>query len=433
MYKRCDGFHRRNFLKVGFLGGLSLSLAEMLRQEATANATEDFGRARNAIFIYLDGGQSQLDSWDMKPEGGDIADEFRPMQTNLTGLQVCEHMPRLAQQADKYAVVRGVQNAIGVHGRGMSLVRSGNRPRASLEYPDVGSVICKERTAPVGVPPYVSLPIRLTNSALETPGYLGVANRAFAVNEDPNDPNFSVRALQTPTGMNLGRVQSRMSLMQQLDTAYTNLDLANENLEGRDRFYQQAIDILRSPRTREAFDLSREPARVRDWYGRSGIGQACLLARRLVEVGVRCVTMDFGGWDTHRNNFTSLRDDLLPPWDAALSALLEDLHQRGLLDSTLIWSTGEMGRTPQINNNAGRDHWGNAMSMLLAGGGIEGGQVLGQTDARGAEVISEGVTPEDVAATALRALGIDHRHEYHTATGRPIQIVRDGSVIRRLF
>ena len=433
MYKHCDGIQRRHFLKAGLFGGLGLSLADLLRQRATATPPRVQGSVQNAIFIYLNGGQSHLDTWDMKPNGGDIAGEFRPIRTNATGFRVCEHMPRLARITEKYAVIRGVQDGIGVHGRGQRLVRSGNQPIASLEHPDLGSVICKERNAPVGVPPFVSLPIRATNSTVETPGYLGVAYRAFSVNEDPNSPTFSVRALQTPTGMSRDRVRSRMTLMQQLDGSFRDVDLANDHLEGMDRFYQQANDILESPSTRQAFDLSHEPSRVRDWYGRSGVGQACLLARRLVESGVRCVTIDFGGWDTHRNNFTSLRDDLLPPWDTALSALLQDLDQRGLLSSTLVWSTGEMGRTPQINNNTGRDHWGRAMSMLLAGGGIRGGTVLGRTDERGAEVTEDGVTAQDVAASALHALGIDPHHEYHTATGRPIQIVRDGNVIRNLF
>jgi uncharacterized protein (DUF1501 family) len=199
-----------------------------------------------------------------------------------------------------------------------------------------------------------------------------------------------------------------------------------------DRFYQQAIGILQSPRTRAAFDLSTEPPALRDRYGRSSIGQGCLLARRLVEAGVRCVTIDFGSWDTHQNNFAVMKNDLLPKWDAALAALLEDLHVRGLLESTLVWSTGEMGRTPRINSDAGRDHWGRAMSMVLAGCGLRSGQVYGRTDAQGADVTAEACTPEDVAATALHALGIDHMKEYHTSTGRPIHIVREGRVLRRL-
>ncbi len=421
---------RRDFVKVGFLGGLGLSLADMLRRDATAAPASE---GKSAILIYLDGGQAHQDSWDPKPDGGDMAGEFRPIRTSLPGLVVCEHMPRLAAVAQHYAVVRGVKDAIPVHGRGMSFVRSGNRPRESLQYPDVGSVIAKELAAPPGVPPFVSLPLRMTNASIETSGYLGVAYRSFAVNGDASAADFSVRALQTPTGMRLDRVQSRNALMRQLDNAYRELDLANENLDGMDRFYQQAIGILQSPRTREAFDLSRESRTLRDRYGRTGLGQGCLLARRLIEAGVRCVTIDFGGWDTHRDNFNLMKNDLLPTWDTALAALLEDLHHRGLLETTLVWSTGEMGRTPRINADNGRDHWGQAMSMMLAGAGLRGGQVLGRTDRQGAAVVADACTPEDLAATALHALGIDHHKEYHTSTGRPIQIVRDGRVLRGMF
>lgn len=432
MFKNGDGISRRSFVQAGLIGGFGLGLADLLRLEAEGKIA-DGAQGKSGIFIYLDGGQSHLESWDLKPNAGDTAGEFKPISTNVPELQVCEHMPRLAMQADKYAVLRGVKDAIGVHGRGMSFVRSGNRPRASLKYPDIGSVISKEFAVPKGVPPFVSLPIQQTNSTIETPGYLGVAYRSFTVGGDPSSADFDVRALSTPDGMSLRRVARRQSLVGQLDSAYRTIDLANENLDGMDRFYQQAFDILRSEETRQAFDVSREKDELRDRYGRTALGQACLLARRLIEAGVRCATIDFGGWDTHRDNFNTMKDKLLPPWDAALATLLEDLHERGLLDTTLVWSTGEMGRTPAINKDAGRDHWGKAMSMLMAGAGIRGGRVVGSTDAKGAEVVDVAGSPEDVAATALRALGIDHHKEYSTATGRPIQIVRDGQVIQQLF
>jgi len=432
MYKHCDRIARRGFLKAGVLGGLGLSLAELLQQEAQGGISPTADR-KSAIIIYLDGGQSHLESWDMKPHAGETAGEFRPIGTNLDGLQVCEHMPRLARQADKYCVLRGVEKAIAVHGRGMRLVRTGNRPRASLKYPDVGSIISREKQAPRGVPPFVSLPISLTNSAAASPGYLGVGYGAFSVNEDPSAEDFTVRALSTPQGMSLARAQARMQLVQKIDTAYRGLDLDNDNIEGMDRFYRQAYQILRSASTKQAFDLSREKDSLRDRYGRTSVGQACLLARRLIEAGVRCVTIDFGGWDTHKKNFRTLKEKLLPPWDAALAALLEDLDDRGLLAGTLVWSTGEMGRTPKINKDAGRDHWGKAMSMLLAGGGIAGGQVRGKTDKKGAEVVDQACTPQDVAATALHALGIDPRTEYHTPTGRPVMAVGQGHVLHDIF
>jgi hypothetical protein len=417
---------------VGAITSLGLGLADLLRLEGSGGI-DSSDRGKSAIFIYLDGGQSHLDSWDLKPEGGEIAGEFQPIDTNLPGLRICEHMPKLARQADKYAVLRGVKDAIGVHGRGMQLVRTGNRPRASLVYPDLGSVISKEFSSPVGVPPFISLPLRVTNATTEAAGYLGVAYRSFTVSGDPSAADFSVRALNTPRGMSAARVDGRRSLAASLDTAFRDVDLKNENLDGMDRFYHQAFDILRSQPTREAFELSSEKDELRDRYGRTGLGQACLLARRLVEAGVRAVTIDFGGWDTHQNNFTSLKNDLLPPWDAALATLLEDLQDRGLLETTLVFSAGEMGRTPTINGNAGRDHWGTAMSMLVAGAGIRGGQVVGATDAQGARVTDVAGTPEDVAASCLNALGIDPHKEFDTSTGRPIQIVRDGKPIDTLW
>jgi len=432
MYKNCDGITRRNVLKAGMLGGLGIGLADLLRLEAEGKVSEN-ARGKSAIFIYLNGGQAHQDSWDMKPDAGDKAGEFKPIKTNLSGLEVCEHMPKLAGQADKYAVLRGVKNSIAVHGRGQRLIRSGNRPRAALKYPDLGSVISKEFVAPQGVPPFVSLPIRASNGARETPGYLGVAYRSFAVSGDPNDKDFNVEALAAPSGMSQGRVAKRRSLVDRLDTTFKQVDLHNQDLAGMDQFYVQAFDILRSAKTRAAFDISREKDSVRERYGRTSVGQACLLARRLIEVGVRCVTVDFGGWDTHKKNFKSLKEKLLPPWDTALAALLADLHERGLLESTLVWSTGEMGRTPKINKNSGRDHWGKAMSMLMAGGGIKGGLVHGKTDKTASEVTDVTGTPEDVSATALYTLGIDSHKEYHTSTGRPIQIVRDGEVIESIL
>ena len=421
---------RRDFIRVGALGslGLSMGMPEMLQAQAGGK-----GSPKSAIFIYLDGGQSHMDSWDPKPDGGDCKGEFGSIKTNIPGFHVNELMPHLAKQADKYCVLRGVEDAIGVHGIGMSLVRSGNRPLPSLKYPDIGSVIAKEKTSPKGIPSFVSVPVKRASAAQETPGYLGVAYSSFMVNEKPNDDDFVVRALNPPDGMTAEQFESRIALADQLDTAYRDIDLANQNLAGMNQFYGQAYDILRSPKIRQAFQLGKESSKMREWYGRTDVGQACLLARRMVEVGVRCVTIDFGGWDTHKKNFSDMKDKLMPPWDQALAALLQDLSERGLLDTTLVWSTGEMGRTPKINKDAGRDHWGKAMSMMLAGAGVQGGRVIGKTDKTGAAVTEDGVTPGDVVASALHALDIDHKKEYLISTGRPITIVHDGNVIEKMF
>jgi uncharacterized protein (DUF1501 family) len=222
--------------------------------------------------------------------------------------------------------------------------------------------------------------------------------------------------------------------LRRIDTAFRVPDLVNPDLEGMDRSYQQAFEILQAPAVRTAFDIQREPARVRDRFGRTTFGQSCLLARRLIEAGTRCVAVYSGGWDTHTFNFRDLKETLLPPWDAGVAALLQDLHTRGLLESTVVWCTGEFGRTPRINDtNAGRDHWPRAMSMLLAGGGIRGGQVIGRTDATASEPIEAPHSPEDAAASFYHLLGIDPMKEYHTPEGRPVYLVREGRPMRALW
>ncbi|MBI3466991.1 MAG: DUF1501 domain-containing protein [Planctomycetes bacterium] len=428
----CDGIRRRDFLKAGTLGVGGLGLASLLRLEALG-AVPNAQAGKSAIFIYLPGGQSHLDTFDLKPEASEVAGEFRPIPTNVPGIEICEHLPRLAQQADKYTILRSVEHTLAAHAPGQSYLRSGSKPIPSLEYPNYGSVIAKEYSAPLGIPPYVSLPVSRTNGGVETAGYLGVAYSSFSVGADPNAENFSVRALAAPGGLTMERIESRIAFMQGLDTAFRTVDVKSQDLDGMDRFYQQAYDILRSAAARKAFDIHCEEPNVRERYGRTPFGQGCLLARRLVEVGVRCVAIDYGSWDTHRDNFTRLKGDMLPTFDAGVAALLEDLAACGLLDNTVVWVTGEFGRTPKINQTAGRDHWARAMSMLLAGGGIRGRQVIGKTNDKGEEPVEDACKPDDVAASFFHALGIDHTKEYHTPTNRPVMLVRDGQVIDGLF
>jgi hypothetical protein len=428
---RFSKLRRRDFLRVGALGGLGLGLADLLRLEA---ASAPAARGKNAIFIFLTGGQSHLDSWDPKPDGGEAAGEFKPIQTTLPELQVCEHMPRLAEQARRYTVIRSVTHNQGAHGPGQRLLQTGNRSIPSLEYPDYGSVIARERVSPKGVPSYVLFPSGGSNSATYSAGYLGVTYGPFTALGDPNAADYSVRALAAPGGFTLERLQARRNLLGKVDTAFRGADLANQELDGMDSAYQQAFDILQSPGVRQAFAIGSEPAAVRERYGRTVFGQSCLLARRLVEAGTRCVAIYSGGWDTHQFNFRDLKQTLLPPWDAGLAALLEDLDRRGLLDSTVVWCTGEFGRTPKINNlSAGRDHWPRAMSMLFAGAGIRGGQIIGKTDATASEPTEAALSAEDASASFYHALGIDHLLEYHTPDGRPVYLVRDGKPIRALW
>jgi hypothetical protein len=422
---------RRDFLRIG--GSIcGLSLVDLFRLE-TQGAVAPANAGKSAIFIFLCGAQSHLDTWDMKPENTEVGGEFKPIQTKLPELRICEHMPRLARQADRYVVLRNISHTVAEHFGGQRYMRTGNRASPALDYPEHGSVVCKELRAPEGLPPYVTVPLSRTNGVIESAGYLGVAYKSFTVQGDPNDPRFSVRALTPPEGLSPERIQRRLAFMNRIDQGVRGTGTSSQELEGMDQFYQKAVSMLASETLRRAFDLGRETASTRDLYGRHGFGQACLLARRLVEAGVRFVGIDFGGWDTHQNNFRDLKTNLLPPWDEGLAALIQDLHQRGLLEKTLVWSTGEFGRTPTINGTAGRDHWARASSMVLAGGGIKGGKVIGKTDAKAAEPISERHTPDDVAASFLKVMGIDHHKEYYTADGRPVLIVREGKPISELF
>lgn len=423
---------RRDFVRIG--GSLcGLSLVDLLRLEA-AGETKPESAGKSAIFIFLCGGQSQLDTWDMKPENSEIGGEFKPIRTTVPDLQICELMPKLAEQAEKYTVVRNVSHTQAVHGPGQKYMRTGNRTLASLEYPDHGCVVSKELTTAKGIPPSISLPVKRTNGVIEQAGYLGVAYKSFSVQEDPDNPDFSVRALNPPEGISRERVARRIAFMNRNDRGLRSVETKSLELEGMDQFYAKAVDILNSKQLRKAFELDRERAGTRDTYGRNSFGQACLLARRLVEAGVRFVSIDFGGWDTHQGNFAALKNQLVPPWDEGLAALLGDLDQRGMLDTTFVWSTGEFGRTPKINDmNAGRDHWPRATSMLLAGGGVTRGKIVGETDKDGAEPVGESYTPDDVAATFYRIMGIDHHKEYHTPDGRPVLLVRDGTPIEELL
>lgn len=429
----CDGVSRRDFVKAGTLGFLGLALPSYLRY-AEAAAAEGQATDKSAIFIYLGGGQTHMDTWDLKPDAPDgIRGEFKPIKTNVDGMEISEHLPNMAKVADKYVILRSVAHNLAAHAPGQMFLRTGNRPLPSLQYPGYGSVVTKEYSAPPGIPPYVALPVASTNGGAETAGYLGVAYNPFTVNDDANKDNFSVRALSLPQGLSMERIEGRKGLLEGLDQTFRTVDVKSQDLAGMDRFYQQAYEILSSPKAREAFEITKEPKEVRERYGRTPFGQACLLARRLIEAGVRFVSIDFGGWDTHQKNFERLKTDKLPTLDKGLASLLEDLDTRGLLQRTGVLMTGEFGRTPKVNPNAGRDHWARAMSIVMAGAGIKGGQVIGRTNEKGEEPAENPLKPEDVGASFYHTLGINPHKEYYTPTGRPVHLVRDGKVIKELF
>ncbi len=454
-----DGIGRRNVLSAGLLGFLGLSLPDYLRclQSAAANAASPpKTHGTSAIYIFLHGGPSHVDTFDVKPDApAEVRGELDSIRTNVPGLEICELLPKLARAADKFALLRSVAHTQAEHTLGQRFLTTGNPPTPALTYPVFGSVVGRERPSPAGVPPFVALSFANAidiqeNRVIDTPGYLGAAASPFQVKlgqaaprnkikgkgkgdkEAADEVKIDVRALNSPSGLSADRITARHGLLRGLDAAFPDVPLISQDLAGRNRFYQQAGEMLRSPKAREAFDLSREPSDVLETYGRTAFGQSCLVARRLVEAGVRFVSINFGSWDSHGQIFPALRRQL-PELDAGVAGLLQDLAARGRLKETAVLLTGEFGRTPKINGIAGRDHWSRAMSVLMAGAGIQGGQVIGQTNGRAEEPTTDPIKPEDIAVSLYQALGIDSAKEYRTTTGRPIPIVHGGQVIEGLF
>ncbi len=427
----CEGFHRRDFLRVGAAGMLGLGLADALRWPASAGAGGPGARkpATGVIQIWLSGGPATIDMWDLKPGAPEeVRGEFRPIATAAPGVAIGEHLPRLAKVMDRCVVVRSLNHTISAHGPGTTYMATGNRPSAALEYPALGSMAARVLPGRRGVPPYVTFTALREGAPAVGAGYLGPAYGPFEVAGEPGRGALDARGVSLPAEMSLGALEDRDALRAGLDRGLRDLD-ASGVMAGLDRFHRDAVEILRSDRVRSALDLAREPERLRDDYGRTPLGQGALAARRLIEAGARFVTLGFGGWDTHAGNFGALRNNLLPPLDAALSALIRDLESRGLLDETIIVCAGEFGRTPRVNGGAGRDHWSRSMAALLAGGGFPGGSAYGATDAHGMAPAVDPCSPDDLAATIFQRLGYGPRHEVPAATGRPISLFREGKVL----
>ncbi|HMF12905.1 MAG TPA: DUF1501 domain-containing protein [Gemmataceae bacterium] len=423
----CEGFHRRDFLRLGTAGLFGLGLADLLRLEARADRAKR--KATSVIMIWLAGAPATIDMWDLKPDAPEgIRGEFKPIATSAEGVRISDQLPKLAKVMDRCALVRSLHHNIPEHGVGTLYVTTGNRPSPALDYPALGSLASRLLPVPTGVPSYVTFSgFRSTG-----PGYLGSAYSAFEVEGNPQQGKLRVQGISLPENFTTTDLNNRDKLRNKFDAAFKALDQA-EVSASLDKFHQQALDILRSDKTRKAFNLDEEKAPLRDGYGRTPFGQSALAARRLVEAGARFVTIGLGGWDTHANNFRTLRGQLLPQLDQTLSALVGDLDARGLLDSTLVYCAGEFGRTPTINGSAGRDHWARAMAVFLAGAGIRKGYVHGSTDAHGMQPASDPCSPDDVSATIFRALGIAPNHEVQTTTGRPIAIFREGKVLDKLL
>jgi hypothetical protein len=418
---------RRNFLQAGVLGGLGLTHSRFLRLAEASGARS--ASADSVLFVNLAGGPSHLDTLDMKPDGpSETRGEFQTISSKVPGLAVCEHLPKFAQVADRFALLRGITHTAGAHPQGQSYISTGNRPAQALIHPSMGSVAGKELPGEPDLPPYIAIP-----NTEWSAGYLGDAHAPFKTNAVPQPGQaFEVRGLSLAGGLTLDKVHRRERLLQKIDRTFREADADSQLLDALNSFGRRAHQMITSARAQSAFDVAREPEIIRNRFAPDEFNQGLLLACRLIEFGVRFVTVTYDGWDTHLDNFEG-HARLLPALDHGLPAMLATLEDKGLLERTLVVVMGEFGRTPKINVNAGRDHWPRANWCLMTGGGVAP-QLLGGTDAGGeGPDDATDLTPDDLAATIYHALGIDPRLEYHTPTGRPVILVPHGRVLREVF
>lgn len=424
----CTGVSRRNFIRVGALAPLGLALPQLLASEANSSRA----RAKSVILVFLGGGLSHHDSFDMKPDAVEqIRGKYQSIATNVTGLHVCELLPKTAQVMNKVTLVRSGTHENDHHETATNWVLSGRFGTPFGDHPAIGAVVAHETGFDGVVPPYVAVPRNPSFTwELGKSVWLGGRCESFKAG-NPNDANYRVRDLAAPQSATPEVLERRKSLLAAVDQLADRVK-RNDQLETYDEFSRKAAEMVLSPQAQAAFAIDREEPQMRDQYGRNEFGQSALLARRLVENGVRFVTINYGGWDHHGEIFKGL-DSKLPEFDQGYSALINDLDQRGLLDDTLVLAMGEFGRTPKVNNKAGRDHWGRAGSMLWAGAGVGRGQVIGATDKNGAFVTDRPIGPADVAWTVYASLGIDPAKELLTPEGRPVSILAAGSNITELF
>ena len=429
--RRCDGVTRRDFLRVGGLG--TLGLPALLRAEARGSdaRSPSEGTARSVILIYLGGGLSHHDSFDPKPDApSEVRGKYATIETRTPGIRFGALMPSLAARSDRFSLIRSGAHGNDHHETATNWVLSGRFGSPFGDFPAIGAVVSHELGYRGPLPPYFSVPRNPSFTwELGKSAFLGGRYESFKTG-DPNDAAFRVQDLST-AGFTESQHGRREGFRKALDGLARQAE-SDDQLRTLDEFQRRALDLVVSPEARRAFDLPREDPRLRDRYGRTTLGQGCLLARRLVESGVRFVTVNSGGWDHHAKIFESL-DRRLPDLDQSLAMLIDDLEERGLLETTLVVVMGEFGRTPKVNKDAGRDHWGHAASLVFAGGGIAPGRVVGQTDDQGGYVTDRPVRPADVAATIYRAVGIDPTRHLMTPENRPVAILDDGTPVSELF
>ena len=446
---------RRAMLRIGALAPLGLNLPALLAAtERQSSGVAKFGKAQRCLLLYMWGGPSHIDMFDLKPNApSEIRGEFSPISTKVPGIQICEHLPRLAQQTHRIGFIRSVTHSDNNHSTSAHWMLTGRKHERAAEnfgaqesdFPHIGSVLSKLAPSPGCLPTFVAMPeIIATTAGFVTPGQgagiLGRRYDPFRINQHPDEANFQVKNLLPVDGLNNERMRSRMRLLDQFDACRGGLITSADALE-LTAFQQRALELVTSSEARQAFDLSAEGQAQRDRYGRHTFGQSLLLARRLLESGVKLVTVywhrdkptEDTTWDTHSGNFKQLKERLLPQVDQPISVLLEDLAQRGLLEDTLVVWMSEFGRTPRINDsNAGRDHWGSCNTVWMAGGGVPGGQVYGASDKIASEPVSDPVAPGDISATLYHLLGLNPRSEIHDPSGRPLPI-SEGQVLKRFI
>ena len=432
---------RRDFLRIGAtsLLGMRFGLTDLLAQQARAANKGAATRDVSLIFIFLKGGMSTIDTFDLKPDApSDIRGEFKSIATCIPGVRISEHLPKIARDFDKLSIIRSFTHHNSDHGPADHYMLTGYFPTAGFnpnlrpnnQHPSFGSVIAQKLGPRGSAPPYVCLPMMHASAGS---AFLGPAAVPFVIEADPSAAGFSVPDLAPPMVLNAERLSARRELLTQVDQYQRQAEAtANHAARTVSVFGQKAFALMTSADARKAFDIAAEPGKLRDAYGRHTLGQSCLMARRLVEAGVRCITIEHSNWDTHNDNFNVLKNQLLPKFDEAIATLFRDLSDRGMLESTLVIVSGEFGRTPRINKDAGRDHWGKCFTVVMGGGGIQGGRVVGKSDAWAQEPAENPYGPEDLATTLYHSLSINATEELRTPEGRPVAITKGGRIIKEL-
>ncbi len=442
LFRNCEGFGRRDFLQTGLgaLGGLGLTQLMSLRDaSAAATGMPSSSNDIRCILIWLDGGPSHYETFDPKPDApSEIRGEFGTVPTTVPGVHFSERFPKLAKTFDLFTVVRSIAHQQNNHGAGNHYLMTGSPTPVPVGcgayvtfHPSFGSVVSHHRRVPHGLPAYISTP-RVSRSG--GPNFLGAQHAPFVISDNPDSQDFRVRDVTLPKELEEGRAKSRVDLRRSLDRMRRIADSAAEDpAMAFDNYYARAFDLVTSDEAQKAFDISLEPDKVREKYGRNDFGQRLLLARRLTEVGVPFVTVYNGGWDDHRTLFANYKKDKTARIDTGVSALLQDLADRGTLEKTMVIMLGEFGRTPKINKDGGRDHWSFAMSVMMAGAGIPGGQIVGSTDVKGYYANENIYCPEDFAASLYTKMGIDPTTVLTDTNNRPIQLVNKGRLIKEIF